>query len=224
MKFLVVDDHQLIRDALHDVLAELKHGAVILEAATSAQAMQTIAEHTDTKLVLLDLTLPDRDGFSVLEELRRCYPTIAVIVLSANQDRSNVLKALRLGALGYIPKSMPRDVMLNAIQLVFAGSLYVPPQVLDDDAIEEATSNSPSRERIAAWCAQLGLKERQLDVLVLMMQGKSNKAICRMLDLSEATVKNYVTSILKTLKVTNRTEAVATVHRLGRKPRMMIKT
>ena len=224
MKLLVVDDHQLIRDALRDVLTELKHGAVVLEAATSAQAMQTIAEHPDTKLVLLDLTLPDRDGYSVLEELRRRYPTVAVIVLSANQDRSSVLNALRLGALGYIPKSMSRDVMLHAIQLVFTGSIYVPPQVLDDGTTGEATSNSPTRAQIAAWCAHLGLKERQLDLLVLMMQGKSNKAICRMLNLSEATVKNYVTSILKTLNVTNRTEAVAAVHRFGRKPPTVIKT
>jgi len=108
MKILVVDDHALIREALRGVLKEVKGDAAVLEASDCRQAMQLIAEHADLSLILLDLTLPDRDGFSVLAELRERYPAISVVVLSAVQDRSSIAKALDLGALGFIPKSGQR--------------------------------------------------------------------------------------------------------------------
>jgi len=100
---LVVDDHALIREALRGVLKELKGDATVLEASSGSQAMQVIAAHPDLNLVLLDLNLPDRDGFSVLTELGERYPTISVVVLSAQQDRDSVVRALDLGALGFIP-------------------------------------------------------------------------------------------------------------------------
>src|SRR5262245_10001200 len=130
MKILVVDDHVLIRDALRGVLTELKPGAAVLEASDSRQATALIAEHADLGLILLDLNLPDRDGFSLLAELRSEHPAISVVVLSGQQDRSSVVKALDLGALGFIPKSGQREVMVSALQLVFAGGIYIPPEIL----------------------------------------------------------------------------------------------
>jgi DNA-binding NarL/FixJ family response regulator len=217
MKILVVDDHVLIRDALRGVLKELKGEADVLEASDCRQAMALIAENADDLgLILLDLGLPDRDGFSALAEVRERYPAICVVVLSAQQDSASVFKALELGALGFIPKSGQREVMLSALQLVFAGGKYIPPEILTRDS--PATSpgaKPPAGERPHISPSDLGLTERQLDVLALMMQGKSNKAICRVLDLAEPTVKNHVTAILKALKVTNRTEAVIAVRELG---------
>jgi DNA-binding NarL/FixJ family response regulator len=215
MKILVVDDHVLIRDALRGVLKELKPEADVLEASDCRQAMALIAEHADELgLVLLDLNLPDRDGFSALAEVRERYPGISVVVLSGQHDRSSVIKALELGALGFIPKSGQREVMLSALQLVFAGGVYIPPEILTRDAL--ATPTGPTGGgRPPSSPSDLGLTERQIDVLALMMQGKSNKAICRVLDLAEPTVKNHVTAILKALKVTNRTEAVIAVRELG---------
>jgi DNA-binding NarL/FixJ family response regulator len=217
MKILVVDDHVLIRDALRGVLKELKDDADVLEASDCRQAMALIAENADDlDLILLDLGLPDRDGFSALAEVRERYPTIAVVVLSGQHDRASVVKALELGALGFIPKSGKREVMLIALQLVFKGEIYIPPEILTRD--QPATSpdgKPPVGERPHITPADLGLTERQLDVLALMMQGKSNKAICRVLNLAEPTVKNHVTAILKALKVTNRTEAVIAVRELG---------
>lgn len=215
MKILVVDDHVLIRDALRGVLKEVKADADVLEASDCRQAMALIADHADDlSLILLDLNLPDRDGFSVLAELRERYPAISVVVLSGQQDRASVVKALELGALGYIPKSGQREVMLSALQLVFAGGIYIPPEILARDAVT-AQPGAKSPERPRGSPSDLGLTERQLDVLSLMMQGKSNKAICRVLDLAEPTVKNHVTAILKALNVTNRTEAVIAVRELG---------
>ena len=205
MKILVVDDHELIREALHGVLKELKRDAIVLEAANSRQAMQYVSEQADIGLILLDLNLPDRDGFSVLSELRERRPAISVVVLSARQDRDSVVKALDLGALGFIPKSGRREVMLSALQLVFAGGIYIPPEILEREA---PSLPKPKLTRVAADTApvtptDLGLTGRQFDVLALMMEGKSNKAICRVLDLAEPTVKNHVTAILKGLRVTN---------------------
>jgi DNA-binding NarL/FixJ family response regulator len=212
MKILMVDDHVLIREALRGVLAELKGDAAIVEALNSRQAMQRIEEHPDIELVLLDLHLPDRSGFDVLAELRERYPAISVVVLSGSEGRDSIAKALDLGALGFIPKSAQREVMLGAFRLIFAGGVYVPPEILNRSQSAPAVSTESKRPPTAA---ELGLTERQMDVLVLMMQGKSNKAICRVLDLAEPTVKNHVTAILKALKVTNRTEAVIAAGALG---------
>jgi DNA-binding NarL/FixJ family response regulator len=209
MKILLVDDHALIRDALRGVLKELTDDAHMLEASDCGQALRLIEEHPDLHLILLDLNLPDRDGFGMLVEVRRRYPTISMVVLSAFHDRENVLRALDLGALGFIPKSAPREVMVNALRLVFSGGIYVPPE-----ALARAESKDVRRARPVSP-TDLGLTERQLEVLALMMQGKSNKAIARVLDMAEPTVKHHVTAILKTLKVANRTEAVIAVGVLG---------
>jgi DNA-binding NarL/FixJ family response regulator len=215
MKILIVDDHALIRDALQGVLKKLQRGAIVLEASDSQRAMDIIASNADINLILLDLTLPDRDGLSVLAELRERYPAISVVVLSALQDRANVQKVLDLGAAGFIPKSARREVMLSALQLVFAGSVYIPPEILAPEGFAEAAPDQQRENRQIVSLSDLKLSERQQDVLALMMQGKSNKVICRALNLAEPTVKNHVTAILRALKVSNRTEAVIAVTELG---------
>jgi DNA-binding NarL/FixJ family response regulator len=224
MKFLVVDDHELIREAMRGALKQLDADAAILEASDTRQAMQLIeGNSTDLDLILLDLNLPDRDGFSVLVELRKSHPSISVVVMSAQQDRDSVVKALHLGALGFIPKSAPRKVILSALQLVMSGGIYIPPQALAQEEppspAPSATSKAPSApaagsDQAPVSPADLGLTGRQVDVLALIMQGKSNKAICRALDLSEPTVKSHVSAILRALKVSNRTEIVIAVSAL----------
>jgi DNA-binding NarL/FixJ family response regulator len=216
MKILIVDDHALIRDGLQGVLKKLKRGATVLEAADCRQAMAAVEGNPDIELILLDLSLPDRDGFSVLTELRERYPAIAVVVLSGTQDSATVTKALELGAAGFIPKGTRREVMLGAFQLIFDGSVYVPPQILTQQGDTSQPAPAALRDnRSIITPAEAGLSERQFDVLALMMQGKSNKVICRILNLAEPTVKNHVTAILRALKVSNRTEAVIAVTELG---------
>jgi len=214
MKILVIDDHVLIREALRGVLRELKgEAAVILEASDSRQAMRHIEQNPDVELVLLDLGLPDRDGLEMLSELGKRYPTTSVVVLSAKQDRDTVMEALDLGALGFIPKSGQREVILSAFNLIFSGGVYIPPEILNRREPATAPRAAPALSKAGA--ADLGLTERQIEVLALMMQGKSNKAISRALDLAEPTVKIHVSAILKALKVANRTEAVITATALG---------
>ena len=213
MKVLLVDDHVLIRDALRGVLKELKEDATVLEAPDCGQAMRQIAEHPDLSLILLDLNLPDRSGFAALGELRERFPAISIVVLSGFHDRANVVRALDLGAMGFIPKTSQREVMVNALRLVVSGGIYIPPEILvRGGADANPTQAAPRRPSSPG---DLGLTERQIEVLALMMQGKTNKAICRVLDLAEPTVKNHVTAILKALEVSNRTEAVIAVSALG---------
>ena len=212
IKILTVDAHFLIRDALRSVLKELNNHMNVLEAVDGHQAMQLVSQHADIKLILLELNLPDQDGFSLLSELRERHSDTPVVVLSARQDRESVTKALDLGAAGFIPKSACREIMLTALQLVLAGGTYIPPEILAPEG--------PSLPKLTAaasrmWQGDLDLTERQVEVLQLLLQGKSNRAICRALNLAEATVKNHVTAILKTLKVTSRTEAVIAVRQLG---------
>jgi DNA-binding NarL/FixJ family response regulator len=217
MKILLVDAHFLIRAALRTLLEELKSGATILEAANAHQAMQLVSEHPDIRLVLLELNLPDQDGGSVLGELRERYPAISVAVLSSRQDRDTVTRAFDLGAVGFIPKSGLREIIQSALGLVLAGGVYVPPEML---LREQPSFVGTKLAHIAPGTqpvkpADLGLTSRQVDVLGLMMKGKSNKAISRTLNLALPTVKNHVTAILKATKVTNRTEAVVAIGSLG---------
>jgi DNA-binding NarL/FixJ family response regulator len=179
--------------------------------------MRVIAEHPDLELILLDLNLPDRDGFSVLTELGERYPAISVVVLSAQQDRESVVRALHLGAVGFIPKSGQLEVMVKALELVIAGGIYIPPEILarDQPLARHPDEKQPAANRPSVSPADLGLTDRQVEVLSLMVQAKSNKAICRILNLAEPTVKNHVTAILKALKVSNRMEALIKVCELG---------
>jgi DNA-binding NarL/FixJ family response regulator len=145
------------------------------------------------------------------------YPAIPVVVLSAQQDRDSVNRALDLGAPGFIPKSGQPEVMVRALELVRAGGVYIPPEIRarDQPLARQPDEKQPAASRPSVSPADLGLTDRQVEVLSLMMQGKANKVICLILNLAEPTVKNHVTAILKALKVSNRTEAVIAVGELG---------
>jgi DNA-binding NarL/FixJ family response regulator len=211
MKVLIVDDHVLIREALHGVLAELVAHATILEAATGAQCMDAFEQAPDIDLILLDLALPDRDGFSLLGELRRRFATAAIVVLSATHDRERIKKAFDLGVAGFIPKATGREVMFNALQLVFAGGVYIPKEILQPEPLAVNPAQKLEEGSRKQFLTGLGLTDRQADVMLLVLEGKSNKLIARQLNMAEPTVKNHLTVILKALDVPSRTGAVSKI-------------
>jgi DNA-binding NarL/FixJ family response regulator len=215
VKILVVDDHVLIRDAMRGVLREIDSSASIYEAQSAGEADRVIESNPDISLVLLDLRLPDRDGLETLKKLRESHPAIAVVMLSAFSDRDNVLKSLDAGAQGFIAKTSSREVLLGALRLILAGGVYIPPEILTSKPEPGAASPLTEPGDQKPTPSDLGLTERQLDVLALMMRGKSNKLICRYLHLAEPTVKSHVSSILRALNVANRTEAVLAVTAFG---------
>jgi len=220
MKILLSDDHGLIREAVRSVLQELVPDASVLEASDGRGTVERIEQNPDIDLVLLDLNLPDRDGLALLGELRTRHPAMSVVVLSAFQDQPTIRQVLRLGALGFIPKNTDRDVMINALRLVLAGGIYIPREALDQPAAGAASNGKAQADLRRRLPPGLALTDRQIDVLTLVMEGKSNKAISRQLDVAEHTVKNHVTAIFRALNVTNRTEAVIAVGKLTREPRL----
>lgn len=212
MKVLLVDDHALIREALRSVFADVRPQAEVLDAVGRAQALELAELHRHIALIVLDLALPDGNGLDLLMELRAYLPSVIVVVLSASSDPGTVAKALRLGAQGFIPKSAPYAVMIAAFQLVLAGGIYVPAEILTavrDAVTDDLLTASPDGQD--QDLGSLALTERQREVLALLVQGKSNKLICRELQIAEPTVKNHITAILKALKVSSRTEAMAAV-------------
>ena len=219
MKILIVDDHPLIREALRYVLGALHRGIVLLEAQNGAESLSLADQNPDIDLILLDLGLPDIDGFDALSQLRERYPAIPVVVLSASESPDIVTRAIDAGAMGFIPKTSSNQMLLNALRLVLAGGVYLPFEVLDPQP--GATARTPdhgeeARNRPAARTPRdIGLTARQADVLGLLVQGKPNKLISRELNLAEGTVKIHVTAILRTLNVCNRTQAVIAVGKLG---------
>jgi len=208
VKILAADDHALIRDGLNAVLQRLGPDVSVLPAASCAEIETLLASHPDIDLLVLDLRLADGHGFDLLPRLTHAYPHLPIVVLSGHYETETVTRAIHLGAAGFVPKTAMNDVLVSALQLVLAGGIYVPPEVLT------APPPAPARSQGALP----GLTERQMDVLSLLLEGKSNKAICRDLGLAEATVKVHVRAILRALDARSRTEAVIAANRLGLAP------
>ncbi len=206
MKILIIDDHPLIQEALKHVLVALDPTLELVQAQDASDAHAALSREPDTDLILLDLALPGCDGFELLADLRREWPGMPVLVLSATHDSETVEHALDLGAMGFIPKTANTRVLLDALRLVLSGGVYVP---------AESTQASALRPRSVTRPEQLGLTLRQADVLKLLVQGKPNKLICRDLRLSEGTVKVHVSAILRALNVRNRTQVVIELARRG---------
>lgn len=218
MKILITDDHALFREGLRYVLRQLEEGVIILEAGDCREAVRLASEHQDLDLVLLDLVMEGTRGLDALRILRDHAPSVPIVVVSAVEERDIVRQTLDHGAQGYIPKSSTGQVMINALRLILSGGVYLPPLLLDAPThrSQSVFSDNPSPTAYAAGRqAGHGLTLRQLEVLALMCQGMSNKQICRVLELSVGTVKIHVTAILKTLNVSNRTQAVLSAKRLG---------
>ena len=204
---LVADDHPLFRDALHAVISSGFTDTQLLEADSLASAMAHVETMEGLDLLLLDLSLPDADGLEGLKTLRETFPGLPVAIVSAHQERQLVLDAITLGAVGYIPKSTPREQLLAALQQILQGQLYLPADIMRRPppraipaAAGEDSEDKPSRLP--------RLTDKQLDVLGCMSQGMSNKQIARELDIAETTVKTHVSAILRKLGATSRVHAI----------------
>jgi DNA-binding NarL/FixJ family response regulator len=205
MKILVIDDHPLIQDALTQLLPQLGNGIEVRSAVDAESATSILDNEPDVALVLLDLALPGTRGLDLLADFMLDYPGVPVVVLSATHDRATVNAALAAGARGFIAKTSDANELLEAVRQVCDGGEYLTPDI----------TLAPDGDGVRIAPGALGLTERQADVLMLLIQGKPNKLICRDLCLSEGTVKVHVSAILKALHVGSRAQAVATLARRG---------
>jgi DNA-binding NarL/FixJ family response regulator len=214
MKILIADDHALFREGLRYMLQELEDSVQVLETRSASEAMDTVARNDDLDLILLDLSMPGLDGFAGLRMLRERFPEIPVVVVSASEDPEDVRRALNGDASGYIPKSTTGRDMLDALRHVLDGEIYVP-TIDPDGSVPPRTSAPDPGAASAGEAIAAQMTPRQREVLALMCEGHSNKAIARILGMAEGTVKIHVTAILQAMNVSNRTQAVILAGQLG---------
>jgi len=234
MKVLLVDDHPLILAALQAVIRGLGDDVTVVGVDNAAAARSTLEKESDYDLVLLDLALGDADGFDVLTELRATYPALPVVVVSASERASDVIRAIDLGAMGFVPKRSSNAVLTEALRMVMSGGLYVPPILLGIGGPEAQTegdtepqvmqtrsmpplgpaARSEGHQQPAPSLESLGLTPRQAEVLSLLLKGLPNKLIARELKLSVETVKDHVAAVLRALGVNTRTQAVLAVSQI----------
>jgi DNA-binding NarL/FixJ family response regulator len=223
MKVLLIDDHPLILSALQGVIQGLGSHVSVVGVAGARGAREALAAEPGFDLVLLDLRLGDADGFELLVELRNGWPAVPVVVVSASDRSADVIRAIDLGAMGFVPKRASNETLTEALHVVMSGGIYVPPMTMG--GIGESTtpqgesaphaSQADANETGAKALAAFKLTPRQTDVLGLLLRGQSNKLIARELDLSVETVKDHVAAVLRALGVNSRTQAVLAVSQMS---------
>ena len=208
MKILIADDHALFRDGLAMRLEEIDPDVILLQAATFSQALKILDQEKKIDLAVLDLDMPDMPWEEGLNEMRRKAETARFVVVSASEDARNIRKVLESGVCGYIPKRSDPKILNSALQLVLDGGTYIPPAMI------ECGSTMPNNGNGAKPKGKT-LTNRQAQVLDLVAQGLSNKQIAYEMGVSEATVKLHINALLRSIGVTNRTQAVVTAQKMG---------
>jgi DNA-binding NarL/FixJ family response regulator len=207
MDVLLIDDHPIIHETLGAVVRSLVPDAQIHSEIDLGGAITKARQLKDLGLVLLDLGLPGFSGVEALVRFRKAFPRARIIIISATEDSDSVRSALDAGAVGYMPKTSTAKVMSDAIRLVLDGGFYVPPQAMGTVL---PTKKPPS-------LADLGITERQADVLRLVAKGLPNIEIGRKLNISENTVKQHAHAAYRALGVSSRTEAMVVLAKMGLK-------
>lgn len=206
-QLVIADDHPLFRGALREAVSGLLERVEIAEAGTFDDVVALLDKGGEIDLVLLDLTMPGVRGFSGLLYIRAQYPSVPVIVVSANDDPAAIRRCMEFGASGFIPKTLSVEEMRAAISRILNGGVWTPADV-DLSAGSDA-------ESAALMVRMATLTPQQVRVLMMLSEGLLNKQIAYQLGVSEATVKAHVSAILQKLGVDSRTQAVITLARIG---------
>lgn len=200
-KLLVIEDHALVREGLLQALRDLERGTRPLGASDSETALTQLEANPDIEMILLDLMLPGLNGMSLLGVLRKRYPSIPVVVLSALEDSDTVQNVMRHGASGFVGKSSSSKVLVRALRKVLAGEIYVAEKYA---ALEENPAQG----------AKIHLTPTQTRVLELLTEGYSNREIAKLLGVTVGTVKMHFFNIYKVLNVGSRAQALIAVKKL----------
>jgi len=203
MKIILADDHPLFRQALTITLKSNFEGAEVFEAQTIPELEQNLQNVDNADLLLLDLDIPEAQGFNSLINIRRSYPELGVIIISGFEDKETIDKAMTFGAAGFIPKSTPVTEMVVAIKEVLNGKLWTPSGEFDGNV-----QLSDANDKISS------LTPKQHKILLMFADGLLNKQIAYELGLSESTIKSHASTIFLKLGVRNRTQAVIMLNEL----------
>jgi len=211
-KIVIADDHPLFRNALNQIIEQHRHQSNIIEACDIASLQQLCQQQANIQLVMLDLHIPGAKGFSGLIYMVNNYPQIPVLMISANDSDEIIAKAIRHGAAGFISKSAEPSEIASAIDAIFQGDIYLPPQCnVDLDSLDENDEND-----ISNLMSQL--TPQQFKVATMLAEGLLNKQIAYELNVTEATIKAHVTEIFRKLGVSSRTQAVLAISQMDLTP------
>lgn len=202
IRALIADDHELFRSGLKQLLADAVGAEEVREAETLDQAIEILTNEGAGDLILVDLRMPGMSGAEALAALRDGFPNAKIAVVSAWEERAEILAALSAGVNGYIPKSLPSGEIAAAINSIMEGKIFVPPAIGKRDPGAPITLN-------ASGANENKLTSRQKEVLNELLKGQASKEIARTLDIAEGTVKIHLAAIYRALGVRTRAEAIA---------------
>lgn len=211
-RVIIADDHALVRGGIAMLLRGLNSECEVLETDGYEQTLSLLSQTDNVDLVLVDLCMPGVRGMEAVSHIRKTWPDVPVVLVTAEENTKTIFEALKAGVSGYIPKSSTPEVTMSAIRLVMAGGIYLPPSVVrtSDADLGQGSGRAPEQWRLAGSGAseiKSKLTRRQIEVLDLLVLGKSNNAIADALGLTPGTVKIHISRIFKVLEVSNRTEA-----------------
>lgn len=202
-RILLVDDHEVVRLGLKALLDHHAQFEVVGEASTAKEALEQVARlHPD--IVLMDIRLPGTSGIEACEEVVRNFPETRVIMLTSYAEDEMLFSAIRAGASGYILKQIGSEDLMRALEAVGRGEALLDPAVTQ--RVFQEVRRAVKEEEASAF---VNLSQQERHVLMLVSEGKTNREIAKALFLGEGTVRNYVSSILSKLGVSNRAEAAA---------------
>lgn len=213
LNILIGDDHRIVREGLKQVLADAPEIAVVAEAETGPEVLQRVevlGGHEGLSAVLLDIALPDRDGMDVLQELRKNWPRLPVLMLSTYPEKQYAVRCIKLGAAGYLNKSAHPDDMIAAVRKVASGGRYV--SAVAAEALASAMGSSGVRSGAEA------LSHREHQVFRLLTAGKSVGEIGAQLGLASNTVSTYRLRILEKTGTRNDVELALYAERHSKTP------
>lgn len=210
-KFLVVDDHRLFLEGMRHLLAQLGDAVSLDLSASVSDALLKIDQGNHYELLLLDIQMPEMDGFSLIESLNQRNIVVPIILVSSTTDFSKIRRGIELGASGFINKNASVDEMLESIKTVLAGGISLPEDFSDDLEVMARHDD----KRVLAPTTNTKLGDRQREVLHLIDTGLSNKQIANVLSVSKATVKYHIRILFRYFEVRNRTACLAKAREQG---------
>lgn len=212
IKLIIVDDHAMVRRGLRQMLSMEESFEIIGEAEHGDEVIEKVLT-LKPKVVLMDINLPGKNGIELTGELRQRAPAIKILALTADGDQYHLSQMIKAGASGYILKDANSETLYEAIKTVARGDAYLPPHLLAL-VLNEYRQASVVEKRVVLP-AELGLTPRELEIVSYIACGENNKEIAGKLFISEKTVKNHVSSILRKMKLVDRTQVAVYAYQNG---------
>lgn len=216
IKVMIADDHSLMRKGLQQILELEDDIRVIAQAKDGKEAVEK-ALLTKPDVILMDINMPNKNGLEAIKELKEKGSTSRIIVLTIHEDREYLRKSMKAGASGYIMKDAESDQLIEAIRVVHNGEKYIHPNIIDNINNLEKDNDDISTRDIIKELEQDNLTQREIEVLLLIAEGKNNREIADELFISDKTVKNHVSNIFKKIDVSDRTQAAVYVFKKNQK-------